>query len=133
MRVALDDFGTGYASMGYLRQYSFEKIKIDKSFVNDMAAGNNSFAIVSAICSLAGNLSAEVVAEGIETAEHLDLACASGCSLGQGYLFARPMRERDVPSFLRTHSGPTEIAEARIRRVAREALSRTALGLAQGA
>ncbi|MCB8837580.1 bifunctional diguanylate cyclase/phosphodiesterase [Aurantimonas sp. VKM B-3413] len=132
VRVSLDDFGTGYASMGYLRQYSFEKIKIDKSFVNDMAVGNNSFAIVSAICSLAVNLSAEVVAEGIETAEHLDLACASGCSLGQGYLFARPMQERDVLPFLKTNAGPAEIAEARVRRVARESLSRTAVSLAGG-
>ncbi|MEX6504923.1 putative bifunctional diguanylate cyclase/phosphodiesterase [Jiella sp. M17.18] len=100
VRIALDDFGTGYASMSYLRQYSFEKIKIDRSFVADMAAGNNSFAIVSAICSLAGTLSAEVVAEGIETSDHLDLACASGCSLGQGYFFARPMREAEVRPFI---------------------------------
>ncbi|MBO0903157.1 putative bifunctional diguanylate cyclase/phosphodiesterase [Jiella sonneratiae] len=98
--IALDDFGTGYASMGYLRQYRFDKIKIDKSFVSTMNQEGKSAAIVRAICSLARDISATVVAEGIETEELLGLVDAAGCELGQGYLFARPMSALQTSRFI---------------------------------
>ena len=98
--IALDDFGTGYASMGYLRQYRFDKIKIDKSFVSTMVDEGKSAAIVRAICSLARDISATVVAEGIETEELLSLVGAAGCELGQGYLFARPMSALQTTLFI---------------------------------
>lgn len=98
--IALDDFGTGYASMGYLRQYRFDKIKIDKSFVSTMVDEGKSAAIVRAICGLARDISATVVAEGIETEELLSLVGAAGCDLGQGYLFARPMSALQTTLFI---------------------------------
>ena len=98
--IALDDFGTGYASMGYLRQYRFDKIKIDKSFVSTMVDKGKSAAIVRAICGLARDISATVVAEGIETEELLSLVGAAGCELGQGYLFARPMSALQTTLFI---------------------------------
>ncbi|NDW04411.1 putative bifunctional diguanylate cyclase/phosphodiesterase [Jiella pacifica] len=98
--IALDDFGTGYASMGYLRQYRFDKIKIDKSFVSTMVDEGKSAAIVRAICGLARDISATVVAEGIETEELLSLVGEAGCQLGQGYLFARPMSALQTTLFI---------------------------------
>ncbi|TFF25150.1 bifunctional diguanylate cyclase/phosphodiesterase [Jiella endophytica] len=98
--IALDDFGTGYASMGYLQQYRFDKIKIDKSFVSTMNEEGKSAAIVRAICALAKEISATVVAEGIETEELLSLVGAAGCDFGQGYLFARPMSALQTALFI---------------------------------
>lgn len=100
--VALDDFGTGYASMSYLRDHTFEKIKIDKSFVSAMTKPGNSRAIVSAICNLGRDLGALIVAEGIETEADLATTRAAGCTHGQGYLFAKPMPSADVVTFIRT-------------------------------
>ncbi|MEE2951639.1 MAG: EAL domain-containing protein [Pseudomonadota bacterium] len=100
--VALDDFGTGYASMGYLRDHTFEKIKIDKSFVSAMTKPGNSRAIVRAICNLGRDLGALIVAEGIESEADLATTRAAGCTHGQGYLFAKPMPSADVVTFIRT-------------------------------
>ncbi|KQT53919.1 MULTISPECIES: putative bifunctional diguanylate cyclase/phosphodiesterase [unclassified Aureimonas] len=93
--ISLDDFGTGYASLGYLRRFSFDKLKIDQSFVRSSETDSSSLAIVSAICGLARTLGLQIVAEGIETVEHRDLVGAAGCHHGQGYLFDRPL-SRDV-------------------------------------
>ncbi|MEN3794171.1 bifunctional diguanylate cyclase/phosphodiesterase [Fulvimarina sp. MAC3] len=100
--ISLDDFGTGYASMSYLRDHTFDKIKIDKSFVSALASPCNAQAIVRAICSLGTDIGSDIVAEGIETDEHLALAISAGCTHGQGYLFAKPMRQADVETFLAT-------------------------------
>ena len=100
--VALDDFGTGYASMSYLREHTFEKIKIDKSFVSAMTKPGNSRAIVSAICGLGRDVGALIVAEGIETEADLAASRAAGCTHGQGYLFAKPMPSADVVTFTRS-------------------------------
>lgn len=91
VRVSLDDFGTGYASLGYLRRFPFDKLKIDQSFVRSSETDASSPAIVSAICGLARTLGIKIVAEGIETQEHCDLVEAAGCHFGQGYLFDRPL------------------------------------------
>lgn len=98
--ISLDDFGTGYASMSYLRDQTFDTIKIDKSFVSALASPCNAQAIVRAICGLGRNIGADIVAEGIETSEHLSLAIDAGCSHGQGFFFAKPMRQPDVETFL---------------------------------
>jgi EAL domain-containing protein (putative c-di-GMP-specific phosphodiesterase class I) len=88
-RVALDDFGTGYASLTHLLTVPVDIIKIDKSFVDQLAPGNASMAIVEGLLQIAGKLDVRVIAEGIETKEQADLLQSAGCVLGQGYLFSR--------------------------------------------
>jgi EAL domain-containing protein (putative c-di-GMP-specific phosphodiesterase class I) len=91
IRVALDDFGTGYSSLSYLRSFPFDKIKIDKSFVDTVASDTSSAAIVSAIVDLATALHMETTAEGVEDSDQLARLRGQGCSSIQGYLFSRPI------------------------------------------
>ncbi|WP_346016960.1 EAL domain-containing protein [Methylobacterium sp. GC_Met_2] len=88
--VALDDFGTGYSSLGYLRRFPFDKIKIDKSFIRDIA-DPDAAAIVRAVVSIGERLGMGIVAEGVETAEQLELVRREGCGQVQGFLFSRPL------------------------------------------
>lgn len=90
IEIAMDDFGTGYSSLGYLRKFPFDKIKVDRSFVTDMASSNESIAIVRAVVGLATGLGMTTVAEGVETAEQLGSLKAEGCEQAQGYFFSRP-------------------------------------------
>jgi EAL domain-containing protein (putative c-di-GMP-specific phosphodiesterase class I) len=87
----MDDFGTGYSSLSYLRNYPFSKIKIDRSFVQDVDSRPASQAIVRAIIGLGNSLGMKVTAEGIEQPEILDYLRREGCEEGQGYLFAVPV------------------------------------------
>ena len=96
VRVALDDFGTGYSSLSYLRSFPFDKIKIDKSFVDSVAHDDSSAAIVRAIVDLANALHMETTAEGVEDCEQLARLRGQGCSSIQGYLFSRPIEASDV-------------------------------------
>ena len=91
LQVALDDFGTGYASLTHLLTVPIDHIKIDKSFVDQLARGHASAAIIEGLVSITRNLGIKVVAEGIETPEQAALLKELGCDLGQGYLFARPV------------------------------------------
>jgi len=91
VRLAIDDFGTGYASLVYLRQLAVDTIKIDPSFVAGLGADSTLAMLTRAIIQLGHDLGIEVVAEGIERPEHLELLREMGCGLGQGYLIARPM------------------------------------------
>ncbi len=91
VRIALDDFGTGFSSLSYLHRFSIDRIKIDRSFVRDMAESAESAAIVESVCLLARKLGLATTAEGIETEEHASLLRMFGCLEGQGYLFHRPM------------------------------------------
>lgn len=88
--IVLDDFGTGYASLSYLAEMPFSKIKIDRGFVADLSTHATSRAIVSAITNLARELDMEITAEGVETEEQLLMLKAAGCTNAQGYYFARP-------------------------------------------
>ena len=92
IEVAMDDFGTGYSSLSYLRKYPFDRIKIDRDFVNSAGQGDTGAAIVQTIVQLGAALGMTTVAEGIETRESLETLLAAGCPEGQGYLFseARP-------------------------------------------
>jgi EAL domain-containing protein (putative c-di-GMP-specific phosphodiesterase class I)/HPt (histidine-containing phosphotransfer) domain-containing protein len=92
---ALDDFGTGYASLTYLRRCSFEKIKIDRSFVDGIES-LDAAAIVHAVTSIGRALGMKVVAEGVETAEQHRFLAAAGVHMIQGYLFGRPMTASDI-------------------------------------
>ena len=88
--IAMDDFGTGYSSLSYLRQYPFDKIKIDRRFIRDVVENKDGLAIVEAVIRLGQSLRMNVVAEGVETVEQRNLLCRAGCQQLQGYLFSRP-------------------------------------------
>jgi len=103
VRIALDDFGTGYSSLNYLRAFPFDKIKIDRCFVGDMAEREDSDTIVQAVIALATRLNMSTTAEGIETAEQMELLRATECSQMQGFLFSRA-----VPAAQLVHRVPGE-------------------------
>lgn len=100
IRISLDDFGTGYSSLAYLRNFPFDKIKIDRSFVQDMLVRKDCRAIVRAVVGLARSLSITTVIEGVETKEQLEAAKTDGCTEGQGYLFSKAMPNKDVAGFI---------------------------------
>jgi diguanylate cyclase (GGDEF)-like protein/PAS domain S-box-containing protein len=91
VKLSIDDFGTGYSSLSYLHRLSTDTLKIDRSFVQQMAENNENAEIVRTIITLAKNMQMDVTAEGIETVEQLEMLRALGCECGQGYLFAKPM------------------------------------------
>jgi diguanylate cyclase (GGDEF)-like protein len=91
VRIALDDFGTGYSSLYYLREIRFDKVKIDRSFVQSLPESTESMKIVDAIMGLAKSLGLATTAEGVETPESFAWLASQGCTYGQGYLFGRPM------------------------------------------
>jgi diguanylate cyclase (GGDEF)-like protein len=91
VQLSIDDFGTGYSSLSYLHRFPVNTLKIDRSFIGRMANGDENSEIVRTICTLANNLGMEVVAEGVETREQLELLRSLKCEYGQGYLFAKPL------------------------------------------
>jgi diguanylate cyclase (GGDEF)-like protein len=106
LRLALDDFGTGYSALAYLRRFPIDMIKIDKSFVAEMAAGREASALARAIVQLGRTLGLTVVAEGIETAEQLRQLRDAGCPLGQGHYFARPLEAEELASMVGLYGTP---------------------------
>ena len=98
--LAVDDFGTGYSSLSYLRRYPFDRLKIDRAFVQAMGDGSTSrerdIEIVRAIIDLATRLDVDVVAEGIETETEWHLLQTLGCGLGQGFYFSRPVPPAEI-------------------------------------
>ncbi|MCT7374661.1 putative bifunctional diguanylate cyclase/phosphodiesterase [Chelativorans salis] len=100
VRISLDDFGTGYSSLAYLRRFTVDKVKIDRSFVADIVGDPDHLAIVQAIVGLTHALGMTSVAEGLETEEQLLLIRASGCDEAQGYLFSPPVPEDEIKEFL---------------------------------
>ncbi|WP_322541480.1 EAL domain-containing protein [Pantoea eucrina] len=90
VQIALDDFGTGYSSLSYLRSFPFDKIKIDKSFINDMSDSREALAIIRAITGMSRSLDIQITAEGVENSEQFARLREEGCTLFQGYLFGRP-------------------------------------------
>ena len=91
VRLEIDDFGTGYSSLSYLQRLPFDTLKIDRSFVRDMSAGNDSADIVKAIVEMAHSLRLKVIAEGVETEEQLSQLRKLGCNSVQGFLLSRPV------------------------------------------
>jgi EAL domain-containing protein (putative c-di-GMP-specific phosphodiesterase class I) len=99
IRIALDDFGTGYSSLYHLRELRFDKIKIDRSFVQSLPDSAENAKIVNAIIGLGHSLGLHTTAEGIETGEHLDWLANQGRSFGQGYLFGKPRPKADIDKY----------------------------------
>jgi diguanylate cyclase (GGDEF)-like protein/PAS domain S-box-containing protein len=91
IKIAIDDFGTGYSSLSYLKNWRVDALKIDRSFVCDLVTESSDLAIVSAIIAIARHLRIQVIAEGIEGYQQAEILRKLGCTIGQGFLFARPM------------------------------------------
>jgi diguanylate cyclase (GGDEF)-like protein len=104
VRIALDDFGTGYSSLAYLQSFPFDKVKIDRTFIQGVTDSEASMAIVRAVVGLSGNLGMATTAEGVETPEQLDILCAEGCREAQGYIFSRPVPADAVATLLATRT-----------------------------
>lgn len=98
--IAIDDFGTGYSSLSYLTRLPIDYLKIDQSFVQQMQANSSSRMVVDTIISLAKNLGLELIAEGVETDDQLDILKHKGCDYVQGFLLARPMSEQRLENWL---------------------------------
>ncbi|MCB1258034.1 MAG: EAL domain-containing protein, partial [Microthrixaceae bacterium] len=101
IRLSIDDFGTGYSSLGYIQQFDFDVLKIDKSFVDNVAKGTNR-RIVQTIMDLARNLEVKTVAEGIEEMDQVEVLRSLACPYGQGYIYSRPVPESDFRRLLET-------------------------------
>jgi diguanylate cyclase (GGDEF)-like protein len=101
IRIALDDFGTGYSSLNYLKRYPVDRIKIDRSFVSQLAPGSVSVAIVQAMVTLAHALGIDVTAEGVETADQAKVLNDLGCNVYQGFLFSTPVAPPILEALLR--------------------------------
>ncbi|MEQ8233888.1 MAG: EAL domain-containing protein [Gammaproteobacteria bacterium] len=104
LRVAMDDFGTGFSSLSYLQSFQFDKLKIDRAFVADMAVDGKEASLVRAIVSMGRSLHMKVVAEGVETEEQAQMLRAFGCDQLQGYLLARPMPADAIAAYLAHHA-----------------------------
>ena len=100
VQISLDDFGTGYSSLSYLRSFTFNKIKIDRSFIRDLSTSQSSVAIVRAVCGLARSFGASTTAEGVETDDQLAHVRAQGCTNMQGYIFSGPLPVGEIPALL---------------------------------
>jgi len=100
VQISMDDFGTGYSSLAYLRNFPFDKIKIDRSFVRDMLVRKDCQAIVRAVVGLARSLGITTIIESVETKEQFETAKADGCDEGQGYLFSKPMPQHEIAEYL---------------------------------
>lgn len=112
IQIALDDFGTGFSSIGYLRQFNFDRIKIDRSLVNNVLAGSSEQQIVQGTMLMANGLAATVTAEGVESEDQIDILRLSGCHEMQGFFFFKPMPAADLSRLLTNNSAGESIARS---------------------
>ena len=100
VNLSLDDFGTGYSSMAYLDSFPVSTLKIDRSFITEIAEDEGKKEIVRAILQLAQGLNLEVIGEGVETSEQKEALSSLGCNYGQGWLFGKALPADEVPAWL---------------------------------
>ena len=110
IQVAIDDFGTGYSSLSYLKIFDIDYLKIDKSFVNNLASKKNDVILCDAIILMAHTLGLKVIAEGVETVEQKKLLTDAGCDFAQGYLFSRPVPADEFEEILNIETAESETA-----------------------
>jgi predicted signal transduction protein with EAL and GGDEF domain len=112
VRISMDDFGTGYSSLSYLQSFPFDKIKIDRSFIENITEGVSAVNIVRAITAMARGLGMTTTAEGVETQEQRAAVAFEGCTEMQGYLFGKPLPAEDVERLYLRHLRPCRSAAA---------------------
>jgi diguanylate cyclase (GGDEF)-like protein/PAS domain S-box-containing protein len=120
IKIAIDDFGTGYSSLSYLKNWRVDTLKIDRSFVRDLVTDASDLAIVSAIIAMAEHLQIQVIAEGIEGYQQVEILRRLGCSIGQGFLFAKPMDASQTLQILRVKPAPANAKNANAKNVKAE-------------
>ena len=99
IKLSMDDFGTGYSSLSYLRQYDFDILKIDQSFISGITSNKADCSLVKATIGMAHSLGLQVVAEGVETKEQLEQLSELNCDFLQGYYFSKPITAKQVLEF----------------------------------
>jgi len=104
VRLSVDDFGTGYSSLSYLSTFPIDTLKIDRSFVEKIQTGNDNLAIPNALVMLGHSLDMDIIAEGIETVEQLEILRQIGCEFGQGFYFSKPLNKADATTFIKRWS-----------------------------
>ncbi len=105
--IAMDDFGTGYSSLNYLRNYPFDTLKIDRSFLHNITVNKADQKLVNAAIAMAHSLGLKVVAEGVETIEQQALLASQGCDFSQGYLFSKPISPEEISEMLKSAEAST--------------------------
>jgi diguanylate cyclase (GGDEF)-like protein/PAS domain S-box-containing protein len=110
VRIAIDDFGAGYSSLGYIRQFPVDILKVDKSFIDKIDEGDEELALAAAIIDMAKVLNLRPVAEGVERVEQLERLLELGCDSAQGYYFAKPGSQADVESHISGEIAPDAVA-----------------------
>ena len=103
MRIAIDDFGVGYASLAQIKRFPIDTLKVDRSFIRDIAKNAEDRAVTEAVIAMGKALSLTVVAEGVETQEQQTFLLDHACDAMQGYYFSRPVPHEEFASFLRQH------------------------------
>jgi len=112
--ISMDDFGTGFSSLGYLKKYPFDYIKIDRSFVADMAEQQEAHILVKTIIDMAHNFGMQVIAEGVETLDQLEMLEILNCDYVQGYLFSPPMEKEKLFAYIASHHSGQILSDEQI-------------------
>ncbi|MFP5257614.1 MAG: EAL domain-containing protein, partial [Acidobacteriota bacterium] len=103
VKVVIDDFGTGYSSLSYIQRFPFDSLKVDRSFVGNMNEAEQNMEIVRAIIAMAHKLGLEVVAEGVELAEHRTALSELRCESAQGFYFSKPVPGDELDALMLQH------------------------------